>query len=447
MSRAMNIQLSDHFDYKRLLIFTVPSMLMMILTSIYGMVDGYFVSNYVGKNALAAINLIMPFPMICATIGMMLGTGGAALIARTLGRKQQERANRIFSLVIIVSVIIGLITTLFGVCFIPQISQMLGANEVLLPDCVIYGRIFMFSLVPFTLQSIFEVLLVTAERPRLGLLFTISAGVTNIVLDLLLLGYFHLGIEGAAWATFISSLVGGLGPLLYFLLPNKSLLRLSSKPLWDWRVLRKICWNGSSEMVSSISGSVCAILYNLQLMRLLGEDGVAAYGVIMYVDFIFIALVGGYLMGLESIVAYHHGAEDHDEVKNLRRKSIHLMGIFGLIMFTAAELSAPALARFFVGYDLGLTEITTHAFQLYACAFLVMGFNSLASSFFTALGNGMISATISFSHTFVFEILSVLLLPLLLDVDGVWLALAFAECCCLFVSWFFYKRNQERYHY
>lgn len=443
----MNIQLSDHFDYKRLIIFTVPSMMMMILSSIYGMVDGYFVSNFVGKNALAAINLIMPFPMICSAIGMMLGSGGAALIARTLGRKQNERANRIFSLVITVSTLIALVSAILGAIFIPEISVLLGANEAILDECVVYGRIFMFSLVPFALQSIFDVLLVTAERPRLGLVFTICAGLTNIVLDLLLLGYFHLGIEGAAWATFFSSLVGGVGPLLYFLLPNKSMLRLASKPIWDGRVLQKICWNGSSEMISSISGSVCAILYNLQLMSLMGEDGVAAYGVIMYVDFIFISLLGGYMMGLENIVAYHHGAENHEEVKSLRQKSLKFVAIMGLLMFVAAELSAGALANFFVGYDQALTELATHAFRLYASAFLVMGFNSFASSFFTALGNGSISATISFCHTFVFEILAVLLLPLCLGADGIWLSLLVAECCCLLVSWFFFKRNQKRYQY
>lgn len=442
----MKIQLSDHFNYKKLLRFTLPSMLMMIFTSIYGMVDGLCVSNFIGKNALAAINLIMPFPMICAMIGMMLGTGGAALIARTLGRKQQERANRLFTMVVITSALIGLVTTIIGVTFTPRIALLLGANETLLPYCVTYGRIFMLALAPFTLQSIFEVLLVTAERPRLGLAFTVASGLTNVAFDLLFLGFFDMGIEGAAWATFISSLVGGIGPILYFAFPNKSLLQFA-KPLWDWRALRKICWNGCSEMVSSISGSVCAIIYNLQLMRLMGEDGVAAYGVIMYIDFIFIAVIGGYLIGLENIIAYHHGAENHDEVKNLRRRSFRLITLFGLITFAAAELFAPLFSRFFVGYDAELMATTTHAFRMYAFAFLVMGFNAFASSLFTALGNGLVSAIISFCRTFVFEILSVLLLPLLLGIDGVWLAFAVGECCCLLISRGFYMKHKERYQY
>lgn len=442
----MDIQLSDHFNYKRLLLFTLPSMLMLVLSSVYGVVDGLCVSNFVGKEALAAVNLIMPFPMICSAVGMMLGTGGAALIGRTLGRKQQDRANGLFSMVLLFSAVVGLVLSVVGAIFIPHIALFLGANETLLPDCVAYGRVFMYALVPFTLQGMFEVLFVTAERPKLGLAFSVAAGVVNMVLDIIFLGFFRCGIEGAAWATFISSLVGGFGPVIYFLCPNTSLLHLK-RPLWNWRALRNICWNGSSEMVSYVSGSFCAILYNLQLMRLAGEDGVASFGVIMYIDYIFLALVGGYLTSLESIVSYHYGAQNYEEVKNLWRRSFRLVCWFGLIMFVGAESCASFLAKIFVGYDADLMTFTAHAFRLYAFAFLIMGFNGLTSSFFTALGNGTVSAIISFCRTFVFEILSVLLLPLLLGVDGVWLALTVGECCCLLVSWRFYMKYRGRYNY
>lgn len=440
---TMKIQLSDHFNYKKLILFTLPSMLMMIASSIYCMVDGYCVSNFIGKEALAAVNLIMPFPVICSTIGMMLGTGGSALIARTLGKQGQERANKLFSMVVSVSIIVGLLISIIGFIFIPDISLLLGANDSLLPYCITYGRIFMLALVPFTLEGLFQTLLITAEKPNLGLIFVVVSGVCNISLDFLFLGYYDCGIEGAAWATLISSMIGGVGPLIYFLLPQNSLLHLTS-PMFDCKALIEICWNGSSEMINNVSGSVCAILYNLQLMKLIGEDGVAAYGVIMYVNFIFLSIFGGYMMGLESIVAYHYGAENHDEVKNLRRRSILLTCLFGIVMFIFAEICAPFFVKTFVGYDALLSEISTHAFRLYAIAFLVMGFNGLTSSFFTALGNGKLSATISFCRTFVFEISSVIFLPLIIGIDGVWLSLTVAECCCLLVSWYFYQKYKKQ---
>lgn len=440
------IQLSDHFNYKRLLRFTIPSMMMMIFTSIYGVVDGFCVSNLVGKDAFAALNLIMPFPMLCSALGMMLGTGGAAYIARTLGRGQKERAQGILSMVVIVAVTVSLLATLIGVIFMPQIAKSFGANDVMLPLCITYGRIFMLGLAPFILQNIFQVLLVTAERPNFGLFFIVAAGITNIVLDLTFMGVFHWGIAGAAWATVISCVVGGFGPLVYFLSPNKSLLRLIH-PLWDMKALRNICWNGSSEMVIDLSIPICSILYNLQLMRMLGEDGVSAYGVIMYVNFIFMALFIGYLMGLESIIGYHYGAKNQEEVQNLRYRSIRLMTGIGLVMCGSAELCAPLLSHIFVGYDAELAAITTRAFRLYSLAFLIMGYNAMASSLFTALGNGLISAIISFCRTFLFQALAVLLLPLVLGLDGIWLAMFVGEVLCLCVSGYYYKKYKERYGY
>lgn len=442
----MKIQLSDHFDYSRLLRFTIPSMLMMIFTSVYGVVDGLCVSNFVGKEALAAVNLVWPFSMFCSSIGMMLGTGGAALIARTLGRGQQERAKGLFSMVVAVAIIASIVLTVIGIIFMPEIATILGADETLEPLAITYGRILTLSLVFFVMQNMFQTLLITAERPQLGFLFIVAAGVINIVLDILFLMVLHWGIEGAAWATLISCMVGGFGPLQYFLLPNKSPLHFV-RPLWDMKALRKICGNGSSEMVLDLSIPLCTMLYNLQLMKFLGQDGVAAFGVVNYVNMVFISLFIGYLMGIESIVAYHYGAQNSDEVQNLRRRSIHLMLGIGLVMFLGGELLAYPLSKVFVGYDTNLLALSVHAFRLYAIGFLIMGMNALASSFFTALGNGWVSAVISFCRTFLFQAVSVIVLPLILGLDGIWLALAVGEFICLFVSYYYYLKYKTRYNY
>lgn len=442
----MNIQLSDHFDYKRLLQFTIPSMLMMIFTSIYGVVDGLCVSNFVGKEALAAVNLVWPFSMFCSSIGMMLGTGGAALIARTMGQGEYERAKGLFSMVIVTAILVSVAISVVGVLFMPQIALVLGADEELLPLCVTYGRILTLNLGFFVMQQMFQTLLITAERPNLGFFFMVGAGVANIFLDILFLMVFHWGIEGAAWATFLSCMVGGFGPLLYFLCPNKSLLRFT-KPLWDMKALQKICGNGFSEMVLNLSIPLCTMLYNIQLMGMIGQDGVAAYGVINYICMIFMALFIGFLMGVENIVAFHFGAQNHEEVQNLRRRCIHLMLGIGCIMCVGAELTATPLAQFFVGYDETLVALSTHAFRLTALGYLIMGLNALASSFFTAFGNGLVSAIIAFCRTFLFQALSIFLLPLLLGLDGIWLSLLVGECLCLCVSAAYYKKYKLRYQY
>lgn len=421
-------------------------MLMMIFTSVYGVVDGLCVSNYIGKEALASVNLVWPFSMFCSSIGMMLGTGGAALIARTLGRGQKERAKGLFSMIVAVAIIASLVITVIGMVFMPEIAVILGADEELLPLCITYGRILTLSLVFFVMQQMFQTLLITAERPQLGFGFIVGAGIVNIVLDILFLMVFHWGIEGAAWATLLSCIVGGLGPLIYFLTPNSSLLRFT-RPLWDWRALLKACGNGSSEMVLDLSIPLCTMLYNVQLMKMSGQDGVAAFGVINYVCMIFMGLFIGYLMGMENIVAYHYGAENTQEVQNLRRRSVHLMLGIGLVMCLGAELAAAPLSRFFVGYDGHLTELSTHAFRLYATGFLIMGLNALASSFFTALGNGLVSAIIAFCRTFLFQSVSIFLLPIVLGLDGIWLSLAVGECLCLVVSWWYYRRYKTRYNY
>ena len=442
----MSIRLSDHFTYKKLLRFVLPSIVMMIFTSIYGVVDGLFVSNFVGKTAFAAINLVMPFIMILGGMGFMIGTGGSALVAKTLGQQEPEDANRYFSMMIILTVLSGAALTAVGVIFMRPISYLLGATDAMIDDCVRYGRTVLAFVIAFMLQNVFQSFLITAEKPRLGLLATVAAGVTNMALDALFIAGFKWGVVGAAVATGLSQCVGGVLPLIYFLRPNSSRLRLVRTRL-ELRPILKACGNGSSELMSNISGSLVSMLYNFQLLAYAGENGVAAYGVLMYVQFIFVAIFVGYAIGSAPIVGYHYGAENHSELRSMLTKSIRLMSAGGVILTVLAIVLAAPLARIFVGYDAELFEMTRHAFCLFAFSFLMAGFNIFTSSFFTALNNGVISAAISFLRTLVFQTLCVLLLPALFGLDGIWWAMTVAEVFALGLSILFLATQRKRYHY
>lgn len=442
----MAIQLSDHFNYKRLLKFVFPSIIMMVFTSIYGVVDGLFVSNIVGKAAFAAINLIMPVNMIFGGIGFMLGTGGSALVAKTLGEKEPEKANRYFTMMILITVIIGVIISAIGIGIMRPVSIFLGADEAMLPNCILYGRIMMAFNVSFMLQNAFQGFLITAEKPSLGLAVTVVAGITNMVLDALFIGVFHWGVAGAALATGVSQCVGGLIPLVYFLRPNRSLLRLVKTKL-EIRPIVKACVNGSSEMVSSVTSSVVGILYNFQLLKYAGQNGVASYGVLMYVQFTLAAIFIGYSMGIAPVIGYHYGADNHSELKNLLKKSTLLMVGIGGIMVLNAEVFAVPLAKIFVGYDMDLLNMTVHALRISSLAFLITGFNVFASSFFTALNNGGISAAISFLRTFIFKFATVLILPLIVGLDGIWWADVSAEIFAFLLSIIFLFTQRKKYHY
>ena len=446
MSKKHPIQLSDHFTYARLFRFVLPSIVMMVFTSIYGVVDGLFVSNFAGKTAFASINLIMPFLIILGAMGFMLGTGGTALVSRVLGEGDKEHANKYFSMITLFGILLGVILTVVGVLSMRPMAILLGATEAMVDDCVLYGRIVVCFLTSFMLQNMFQSFLIAAERPKFGLLITLAAGVTNMVLDALFVGVFRWGIAGAAIATGISQTVGGVVPLMYFLFSKSSPLRLRWTK-FEVQPLLRSCANGSSELMSNISGSLIGMLYNAQLMRFLGEDGVATYGVLMYVQFIFVAIDIGYSIGCAPIISYHYGAENHDELKNLFRKSITMLAIAGVAMFASAQLMATPLAKMFVGYDAGLMELTEHALKLYAFSFLLCGFNIFSSAFFTALNNGAISAAISFLRTLVFQVFAVLVLPMMLDIDGIWYALVFAEAAALLVSAALLVKNRNRYHY
>ena len=442
----MAIQLSDHFNYKRLLKFVFPSIIMMVFTSIYGVVDGLFVSNIVGKAAFAAINLIMPVNMIFGGIGFMLGTGGSALVAKTLGEKEPEKANRYFTMMILITAIIGVITSAIGIGIMRPVSLLLGADEAMLPNCILYGRIMMAFNVSFMLQNAFQGFLITAEKPSLGLAVTVIAGITNMVLDALFIGVFHWGVAGAAFATGVSQCVGGLIPLFYFLRPNRSLLRLVKTKL-ELRPIVKACVNGSSEMVSSVTSSVVGILYNFQLLKYAGQNGVASYGVLMYVQFILAAIFIGYSMGIAPVIGYHYGADNHSELKNLLKKSTLLMVGIGSIMELTAEIFAIPLAQIFVGYDVDVLNMTVHALRISSLAFLITGFNIFASSFFTALNNGGVSAAISFLRTFIFKFSTVLILPLIVGLDGIWWADVSAEIFAFLLSIIFLVTQRKKYHY
>ncbi|MCI8964482.1 MAG: MATE family efflux transporter [Eubacterium sp.] len=442
----MKIQLSEHFTYKKLLRFVLPSIVMMIFTSIYGVVDGLFVSNYVGKTAFAAVNLVMPLLMMLSALGFMMGTGGSAIVAKTLGQGDKERANRYFSMMVYVTMAGGVVLTVLGWVFLRPIVTALGAEGEMIGECLIYGRIILASLTFFMVQNVFQSFFVAAEKPHLGLGVMVAAGVINMVLDYLFIVILGWGIAGAAAATAAGETVGGIVPLIYFSRKNTSLLRLTKTKI-KGKILLKACTNGSSELMTNLSMSLVNMLYNVQLMKLAGEDGVAAYGVIMYVNFIFLATFIGYSIGSAPIVGYHFGAQNHYELKNLFRKSMRLIGGWGvLLMLLAFALSGP-LAQFFVGYDAELLAMTSHGLRLYALAFLVSGFNIYGSAFFTALNNGLVSAVISFLRTLVFQMAAVLILPRLLGLNGIWLAILVAELLALGVTLQFFIRKKKVYHY
>ena len=442
------IQLSDHFTYGRLLRFTLPSIGMMIFTSIYSVVDGFFVSNFAGKTPFAAVNMIFPLLMMLSTVGFMFGTGGSAIVAIALGKKKKTQANRYFSLFVYISFGLGILLAALSILFLRPISQLLGAQGQMLEDCVVYGRIILLAL-PFNiLQFLFQSFFVTAEKPQLGLWITLSSGFTNMVLDavLVILLPQPYKLAGAAVATAMSQVVGGGVPLLYFGRKNSSILRLG-KTGFDGNALLKACINGSSEFMSNISMNVVGMLYNIQLLHYAGEDGVAAYGVMMYVSFIFAAAFIGYSIGTAPIFGYNVGAQNHRELQGLLKKSLWMIGLFGIGMIVIGIAFARPLAAVFVGYDEALTDMTVWGFRIFALSFLFMGYAIFGSGFFTALGDGVTSAIISFLRTLVFQVAAVLLLPVIWGIDGIWWSIVVAEGMAVVFSALFLLLKRKKYHY
>lgn len=442
----MNIQLSEHFTYKKLIKFTIPTILMMIFTSIYGVVDGLFISNCVGSDSFAAVNLIMPVLMILGTIGFMFGTGGSALVAKTLGNGEKEKANQYFSMLIYLLIILGGIFTIIGLVLVKPVALLFGAKEGILNDSIVYGRILSLALIPFLLQNCFQSFLVVAEKPQMGLKISICAGIANMVLDFLLIYVCKLGVAGAAIATAISQIVGGIIPFVYFIRKNDSQLKLV-RAKFEWKAIGQTCANGSSEMLTNLSMSLVNLLYNMQLMKFAGSNGVVAYGIIMYVGFIFVGTYLGYSIGTAPVISYQYGADNTEELKDILKKSLKLIGITSLVMTLLAEILAKPLASIFVSYDSNLLEMTTNAIRLFSISYIISGFNIFASSFFTALNNGLVSAIISFSRTLLFQVATILILPEIWGLNGVWIAVVVAEILALIVSVTFLICNRKKYKY
>jgi putative MATE family efflux protein len=440
------IRLSDHFGYKKLARFTIPSILMMIVTSVYGVVDGFFISNFVGKIPFAAVNFIMPFLMVVGTFGFMFGTGGSALIAKTLGEGHDEKARNIFSLITYVTIISGIVITIISIIFLRPIASFLGADGSMLEDSVVYGRIILAALPFLMVQYAFTSLVVAAEKPKLGLIITIVAGVTNFIGDALFIVVLKWGIVGAALATAVGQIVGGVIPLIYFARKNPSRLKLG-KLKWDGKALLRTCTNGSSELMSNISMSIVGMLYNAQLLKYAGENGVAAYGTIMYVNFIFIAVFIGYSVGVSPVISYHFGAENKNELKELLKKSLVLILSSSAAMFVISKFLATPLSRIYVGYDEELLKMTVHAFDIYSYSFLFAGVAIFGSAFFTALNDGLTSALISFLRTLVFQIAAVLILPLVWKLDGIWMSIIVAEIMAVVVTVMFFAIKRKIYEY
>ncbi len=442
----MKIELSEHFTYEKLIKFTIPTIVMMIFTSIYGVVDGIFISNLVGSNSFAAVNLIMPALMIFGSIGFMIGVGGSALVSKTIGEGDLKKANRYFSMLIYLLIILGLILTILAVVMVKPISKLLGAEGEILQECITYGTVLIAFLIPFVLQNCFQSFLIVAEKPTFGLVISIITGISNMILDWLFMYVLKLGIFGAALATGISQTIGGIVPLIYFIRPNKSKLKLVKTKI-ELKAVLQSCVNGSSEMLTNLSLSLVNMLYNMQLMKYIGADGVVAYGIIMYVGFIFIGTYVGYAIGTAPIIGYHYGAGNTDELKNLLKKSIKLIGITSLIMTIISEITSKILAAIFVSYNVELLNMTANAIRIFSISYLISGFNIFSSSFFTALNNGIVSAAISFLRTLLFQVAMILILPAIWGVNGIWIAVTVAELLALIVSIIFLYINRKKYQY
>ena len=440
------MQLSQHFTCRRLLRYCLPSIIMMVFTSVYGVVDGFFVSNFAGKTPFAAVNFIMPILMILGCAGFMFGTGGSALIGMALGEGDNKKANNIFSLVVYSSIVCGVLLAIIGLVILRPVATLMGAEDEMLRQCLIYGGIFLAGLPFYILQYEFQCLFATADKHKLGMYVTIIAGCTNIVLDALFVAVFPWGVAGAAVATVISQIAGGIIPLVYLLRKNDSPLRLT-KCSFDGTALLKTCTNGSSELMSNISASVVGMLFNVQLMKYAGENGVAAYGVLMYVSMIFQAIFLGYTVGTAPVVSYHYGADNKDEVKNLLKKSLIIVAAVAVCMFVAGELLSWPLAKIFVGYDAELMDMTVNAFYIFSFSFLFFGFSVFGSSFFTALGDGLTSAAIAFLRTLVFQIAAVMLLPLIFGLNGIWASIVAAEIVSVAVMAVFFAIKRKKYGY
>lgn len=440
------MEFSQHFTYRRLIRSVISPIIMMVFTSVYSVVDGLFVSNFVGKEAFAAVNFILPYLMFFNGIGFLFGTGGSALIAKTLGEKREQKANEIFSSLVLVSMLTGVAFAIVGGIFLKPVATWLGASGELLENSLVYGRIYLLGVPACVIQYEFQNLFPTAGKSKYCLYSGIASGVTNIVLDALFVGVFSWGLVGAAAATILSQWLGALIPLVYFGRPNTSQLRLvKCRP--DGRAMVKICCNGASEFVNNISMAVVSFLYNVQLLRYAGDNGIAAYGVLMYVNFLFTAVFWGYMVGVMPIVSFHFGARNHEELRSLLKKSLTLIFLGAAVMFTVAQLLKNGISQIFVGYDPELFDMTVRGFTLFSFCFLFSGIAIFSSSFFTALNDGLISAIVSFCRVFAFQIPAALVLPIFWKLDGIWLSSVTAELMTCILGGILILAKRKKYQY
>lgn len=446
MRERVAVQISDHFTYKKLFRFVLPSIVMMIVTSIYGVVDGLFISNFVGITPFAAVNIIMPFIMILGGMGFMIGTGGTALVSKIIGEGDREKANRYFTMVVLFAVILGLVLTAVGIAVMRPVARLLGANEEMLETSVLYGRIVVGFTTFYMLQNIFQSFLAAAEKPKLGLAVTAIAGAANAALDALFMVAFRWGVAGAAVATGIGQVLGGAIPLVYFARKNNSLLRFTRTKL-EIKPILNACANGSSELLTNVASSIVSMLYNKQLMNFLDKDGVAAYGVLMYVQLIFLAIEIGYTIGSAPIVGYNFGMGNRGELKSVFKKSIFVMAVSGVVLSGLAQALAVPLAKLFSGGDDELCRLTVHAFRLFSFAFILSGIGIYSTGFFTALNNGLISAILALLRSVAFQVLFVFLLPYLFGVDGIWWAMFATEACAAIAAVVFFIAYRKKYGY
>lgn len=442
----MKIQISEHFTMKKLLIFCLPSIIMMVFTSVYGVVDGLFVSNYVCETAFSAVNFIMPFLMVFGSLGFMFGTGGSAIVAKTFGEGKKELANQYFTMIVCVNVIVGIILAITGFIFLKPASILMKASDDMLVYCVPYGKILICFVPFFMLQNVFQSFFVTAGKPDTGLKISILSGVINMILDFIFMGVFKWGVTGAAVATGTSQTIGALIPIFYFANEKNTSLLHFVKFSFNKTVISRTCTNGSSELMTNVSMSLVNMLYNVQLMKYAGQNGVSAYGVIMYVSFIFVSIFIGFSIGSAPIVSFNYGAKNSGELKNILRKSLIVISCTAVVMTTLSQIIANPITEFF-NFSPELHKLTVHAFRMYAISFLLAGFNIYGSSFFTALNNGVVSAIISFLRTLLFQVIMVLVIPMIFGLDGIWVSIIFAEFLAVMVTTFFIFRNKSRYGY
>lgn len=460
----MQVQLSEHFTYKKLLRFVLSPILMMIFTSVYSVVDGLFVSNFAGETPFAALNFIYPVIMVLGAVGFMFGAGGTAIVSKTLGEGHRTHANRYFTLMVVVTAVCGLVLGAAGILAIRSIAILMGASGDMLEYCVLYATIILCALPCFMLQNLFQSFFITAEKPLLGFIFTIGSGLTNIALDALFVAGLNMGLKGAAIATAISQTIGGLSPIVYFACKNSSLLRFA-KPKWYGRIVAKSCVNGSSELLGNIAMSLVSMIYNAKLLQIADKAGVSAFGVIMYVQFIFVAIFIGYCIGTAPIIGYNFGANNREELRNIFKKSMIIIAVVAVIMVALSEGLADIISKLFFNESMikdGMSQeeiddilkqievlrpMTANGLRLYSICFVFAGFNMFCSSMFTALNNGIMSAISSFARTLVFQIACIFILPLLLGLNGIWLATVAAEGLTFILSIVLFAVNNRKYGY